>query len=72
MALGGKNFLFAGSDAGGERAAALYSLLGSAQLNGLDPKVYLCEVLTRLAAHPVNRIQELLPWHLVSAQSFTV
>ena len=59
-----KNFLFAGSDAGGERAAAIYSLLGSAKLNGLDPEAFLREVLTRIAEHPINRINELLPWHL--------
>ena len=68
VALGRKNFLFAGSDAGGERAAALYSLLGSAKLNGLDPEAYLREVLTRLADYSVNRISELLPWHLVKTQ----
>jgi len=67
VALGRKNFLFAGSDAGGERAAAVYSLLGSARLNGLDPEAYLHEVLTRIAGHPVNRIEELLPWHLQAA-----
>ncbi|MBV9307838.1 MAG: IS66 family transposase [Acidobacteriaceae bacterium] len=71
VALGRKNFLFAGSDAGGERAAALYSLLGSAKLNGLDPEAYLREVLTRVADYPVNRIQELLPWHLASSQPST-
>ena len=59
------------SDAGGERAAALYSLLGSAKLNGLDPEAYLREVLTRVADYPVNRIQELLPWHLASSQPST-
>ena len=64
VALGRKNFLFAGSDAGGERAASLYSLLGSAKLNGLDPEAYLREVLTRIANHPINRISELLPWNL--------
>ena len=63
VALGRKNFLFAGSDLGGERAACLYSLLGSAKLNGLDPETYLREVLTRIADHPVNRISELLPWN---------
>lgn len=65
VALGRKNYLFAGSDAGGERAAAIYSLLGSAKLNGLDPELYLRYVLERIADHPVNRIQELLPWNLV-------
>jgi transposase len=64
VALGRKNFLFAGSDAGGERAAAFYSLIGTAKLNGLDPEVYLREVLSRIADHPINRIEELLPWRL--------
>ena len=64
VALGRKNYLFAGSDAGGERAAAIYSLIGTARLNGLDPEAYLREVLTRIAEHPINRIEELLPWHL--------
>ena len=59
VALGRKNYLFAGSDAGGERAAAIYSLIGSAKLNGLDPEAYLREVLTRIADHPINRIEEL-------------
>jgi len=65
IALGRKNYLFAGSDAGGERAAALYSLIGTAKLNGLDPESYLRDVLSRLAEHPINRIKELLPWNLV-------
>jgi transposase len=64
VALGRKNYLFAGSDAGGERAAALYSLIGSAKLNGLDPEAYLRHVLTRIADHPINRIAELLPWNV--------
>jgi transposase len=64
VALGRKNYLFAGSDAGGERAAAFYTLLGTAKLNGLDPELYLRHVLERIANHPVNRIQELLPWNL--------
>ena len=66
VALGRKNYLFAGSDAGGERAAAIYSLLGSAKLNDLDPELYLRYVLERIADHPVNRIKELLPWNLAS------
>lgn len=61
----------AGSDAGGERAAAIYSLIGTAKLNGLDPEAYLREVLTRIADHPVNRIEELLPWRLAGAQADT-
>jgi transposase len=64
VALGRKNYLFVGSDAGGERAAAMYSLLGTAALNGLDPQAYLTHVLERIATHPVNRIDELLPWNV--------
>jgi transposase len=64
VALGRKNYLFAGSDAGGERAAAIYSLIGTAKLNGIDPEAYLRDVLTRIADHPVNRIDDLLPWNL--------
>jgi transposase len=66
VALGRKNYLFAGSDMGGERAAAIYSLIGSAKLNDLDPEAYLREVLTRIADHPINHIDELLPWNLKS------
>jgi transposase len=64
VALGRKNYLFAGSDAGGERAAAIYSLLGTAKLNGMDPEAYLTAVLRRIADHPMNRIAELLPWNI--------
>jgi transposase len=67
VALGRKNYLFAGSDTGGERAAAIYSLIGSAKLNGIDPEAYLREVLTRIADHPVNRIADLLPWNIAPA-----
>ena len=66
VALGRKNYLFAGSDVGGERAAAIYSLIGSAKLNGLDPAAYLREVLTRIPDHPINRIDDLLPWNISS------
>ena len=64
VALGRKNYLFAGSDAGGEHAAAIYSLIGTAKLNGLDPEAYLREVLSRIADHSINRIEELLPWKI--------
>ena len=67
VAIGRKNYLFAGSDAGGERAAAMYSLLGSAKLNGIDPEAYMTEVLRRIADHPIRRIEELLPWNLFPA-----
>lgn len=69
VAIGRKNYLFAGSDAGGERAAAIYSLLGSAKLNGIDPEAYLSSVLRRIADHPINRIGELLPWNISPAES---
>jgi len=61
-----KNFLFAGADSGGERAAVLYTLLETAKLNGLDPERYLRDVLSRIAEHPINRIDELLPWNLAA------
>jgi hypothetical protein len=58
--------LFAGSDAGGERAAAFYSLIGSAKLNDLHPEAYLRYVFERIADHPINRIDELLPWSVAN------
>lgn len=66
VALGRKNYLSAGSDAGGERAAAMYTLIGTAKLNGRDPDAYLRTVLSQIAEHPVNRIDELLPWKLAA------
>jgi transposase len=72
VALGRKNYLFAGSDTGGERAAAIYSLLGSAKLNGIDPEAYLSSVLRRIADHPINRIAELLPWNLFPSKPAAV
>ena len=70
VALGRGNYLFMGSNAGGERAASMYSLIETAKLNGLDPEAYLREVLQRIADHPVNRIDELLPW-AIAAQHAT-
>ena len=67
VALGRKNYLFAGSDAGGDRAATFYSLIGSAKLNSLDPEFYLRTVLAQIATHPICRIDELLPWNLAAA-----
>jgi hypothetical protein len=55
-----------GSDAGGERAAAMYSLAETAKLNGLDPQAYLREVFERIAQHPINRIEALLPWNIAA------
>ena len=66
VALGRKNWLFAGSDDRGERAAVVYSLLGTAKLNGLNPETYLRYVLERIADHPINRVDELLPWNVVA------
>lgn len=63
VALGRKNWLFAGSDAGGERAAIFYTLICTAKLNGLEPEAYLTDVLTRIGKHPINRVDWLLPWH---------
>ena len=64
VALGRKNFLFAGSDCGGERAAAMYTLIGSAKLNGLDPELYLRTVLAQIADHRISHIEDLMPWNL--------
>ncbi|WP_409517127.1 transposase [Ensifer sp.] len=64
IALGRKNWLCAGSDKGGERAAALLSLIEPATLNGLDPETYLCDVLTCTADHPINRVGALFSWRL--------
>lgn len=64
VAIGRKNYLFAGSDTGGERAAAIYSLLGTAKMNGVEPEAYLRHVLTHIADHPVNQVDQLLPWNL--------
>jgi transposase len=64
IAIGRKNWLFAGSDKGGERAASILSLIETAKLNRIDPEAYLRTVLTKIADHPIKRISELLPWNL--------
>ena len=61
--------LFAGSDAGGKRAAVLYTIIETAKINGLDPEAYLADVLARIADHKVNRIDELLPWCWVASDT---
>ena len=63
VAIGRKNYLFVGSDAGGEEAAGLYSLIQTAKMNGINPEEYLADVFARIADFPVNRIHELLPWN---------
>jgi len=64
LALGRKNWLFAGSDSGGERAATIYTIIQTARLNGVDPESYLRHVISRLDNHPAKRIDELLPWNV--------
>ena len=62
IALGRKSWLFCGSDRGGERAAAMYSLIITCKMNGVDPQAWLADVLSRIAAHPAHRLDELTPW----------
>jgi len=66
LVLGRRNYMFAGSDVGGERAANIYSLIGTALLNGMDPYLYLRHVPERIAEHPINRIDQLLPWNVAA------
>jgi hypothetical protein len=63
IALGRKSWLFCGSDRGGARAAAMYSLIITAKMNGVDPQAWLTDVLARIAEHPAKRLDELLPWN---------
>jgi transposase len=67
IALGRRNYLFAGSDSGGERAASIYTIVASEKLNGINPETYLKDTLTRIAeGHPINRIVALMPWRMTS------
>ena len=63
IALGRKAWLFAGSDRGGDRAAIMYSLIVTAKLNDVDPQAWLADILARIAEHPVQRLDELMPWN---------
>jgi hypothetical protein len=67
VAIGRKNYLFIGADSGGQRAASLYSLIGTTGLNGLDPAFYLRRVLTKITEHPINRIEEFLPGNIAAS-----
>jgi transposase len=68
IALGRRAWLFAGSDRGGERAAAIYTLIATAKLNDINPQAWLADVLARIAGHPASRLEELLPWHWKATQ----
>ena len=69
IAVGRRNWTFAGSDTGGERAAAIYSLIETAKLNGLDPEAYLHQVIEQIANHSANRVSELLPWNFLNPRT---
>ena len=69
IALGRKSWLFCGSDRGGQRAAAMYSLIVTAKMNGIDPQAWLADVLARIAGHPAHRLDELLPWNWRSSKA---
>ena len=71
IALGRKSWMFCGSDRGGQRAAAMYSLIITAKMNNIDPQAWLADVLSRIATHPVHRVDELLPWNWKLAASAT-
>jgi len=68
IALGRKSWLFCGSDRGGQRAAAMYSLIMTAKMNRVDPQAWLADVLARIATHPAHRLDELLPWNWTQTQ----
>ncbi|MDE1884214.1 MAG: IS66 family transposase [Rhodospirillales bacterium] len=69
LALGRRNWLFAGSDRGGQRAAAMYSLITTAKMNGVDPQAWLADILARIASHPAHRLDELMPWNWTGPQA---
>ena len=72
VALGRKSWLFAGSERGGHRAAAMYTLIGSAKLNGIDPQAWLADVLANIADMPISRLEQLLPWNWKPTQTAAV
>ena len=68
IAIGRKNYLFAGSDSGGDRAAAIYSLVQTAKLNDMNPEAYLRDILAKIAdGQPINKVEALLPWQTKSS-----
>ena len=68
IAIGRKNYLFAGSDSGGDRAATIYTLVQTAKLNDVNPEAYLRDILAKIAeGHPINKIDALLPWQAKSS-----
>ena len=69
LALGRKNYLFCGSDAGGQRAACLYTIIETAKMNGLNPEAYLADLLARIADHPIRQVDALLPWRWTPSQT---
>ena len=71
IALGRRSWMFCGSDRGGHRAAAMYSLIVTAKMNDIDPQAWLADVLARIAAHPVHRLDELLPWNWAATRTVT-
>jgi len=68
VAIGRKNYLFFGSDSGGESAAIIYSLLGTCKLNGIEQEGWLSRVISKIGDWPSNRVHELLPWNLTSVK----
>jgi len=71
IALGRKSWLFAGSDRGGRRAAAMCSLIVTAKMNDVDPQAWLADVLARIAEHPAHKLDDLLPWNWCAARETT-